>query len=313
VLLVRRGVGRGDGGEKPFELVGIGVVDVVGADADGLDRSVVEHLALAGWRQDMEFVAQVAADRPGVGRHRHRLHAQALEGAEIGQHHDAVAAHGGGVVQVEGVAVLHQELAPAHHAEAGPGLVAELPLNMVEDLRQLAVAADRLAEQVGDQQLVGGAVDQVALVAVLEAQHLGAIGVVAARLAPQVGGLQGGQQQFLRADAVLLLPHHLGDVAQHAPPGREPGVDARRHLPHQPGPQHEPVRRDLRLRRVFLDGGQQGAGQAHGGPWSVEWGSVDRHEPYKPWSATASRWRQGHFHSRIPQSRAIFVRRTILF
>ena len=243
-----------------------GEVHVVRADADRLDLGVVEHLAFPRGRQDVELVAEVAADRPGVGRHRHRLHAQAPEGAQVGQHHDPVGAHRGSVVQVEGIAVLHQELPPAHHAEAGPGLIAELPLDMIQDLRQLAVAADRLAQQVGDQQLVGGAVDQVPVVPVLEAQHLRAVGVVAPGGAPQVGGLQRGHQQFLRADAVLLFPHHLRDVAQHAPACRKPRVDARRHLTHQPGPQHEPMRGDLRFRRDLLDGGQQGAGQAHQEP-----------------------------------------------
>ena len=42
------------------------------------------------------------------------------------------------MVDVEGIGVLHQELAPAHHAEPGPHLVAELPLDMIQNLRQFA-------------------------------------------------------------------------------------------------------------------------------------------------------------------------------
>src|SRR3546814_1984053 len=48
------------------------------------------------------------------------------------------------------VGVLHQKLAPAHHAEAGTYLVAELPLDVVERARQVAIASGGIAEDRGD-------------------------------------------------------------------------------------------------------------------------------------------------------------------
>ena len=89
---------------------------------------------------------KVAADRARRGLHRHGLDAHALEGAQIGQHLRIVAEPRAGLVEVEAVGVLHQELAPAHHSEARPNLVAELPLDVVERARQVAVALDLIAE-----------------------------------------------------------------------------------------------------------------------------------------------------------------------
>jgi hypothetical protein len=83
-------------------------------------------------------------------------------------------------------------------------------------LRHVAVALDATAEDVGDHLLVGRAVEHFAVVAILEAQHFLAVAVVAAGLAPEIGGLQGGHQDFLRPGGVLFLAHDLFDVSQHA-------------------------------------------------------------------------------------------------
>ena len=80
---------------------------------------------------------------------------------------------------------------------------------MVEVERQVLVGLDVGAEDLGDHLLVGRAVEHVALVAVLDAQHLLAVVVVAAAFAPEVGRLDGRHQDFERAGAVLLLAHDL--------------------------------------------------------------------------------------------------------
>ena len=262
VHLLGGGVAPGHALVERRQRLGIGACRQRGVVV-GLERLVVEHLALAGRRQDDELVAQLAADRAGVGAHRDRAYAKALEGAQVGQHHAAVADDGALAVEVDAVGVLHQELAPAHHPEARAHLVAELPLDVVEHLRQLAVRLDRVAHDVGQHFLVGRPVQQVTLVAVAQTQHLRAVILVAAALAPQVGGLDGRHQDLLRAGRVLLLAHDLLDAAQHPQAGRQPGIDAGGTLPHQPRTQHQPVRDDLRLGGVFLERGHEGAGQAH--------------------------------------------------
>ena len=44
-------------------------------------------------------------------------------------------------IQIEGVAILHDELAHPQQARPGPRFIAELGLNLVPDLGQLLVAA----------------------------------------------------------------------------------------------------------------------------------------------------------------------------
>ena len=155
------------------------------------------------------------------------------------------------MVEVEGVVVLHVELAPAHDSEARTQLVPELPLDLIEVLRQVAVAAHRLAEDVGHDLLVSGAEEHRALVPVGEAQHLLAVVVVAAAFLPELGRLHCRHQDLLAAGGVHLLAHDLLDLAQHAQSQRQPAVDAGARLPDHAGAQHQPVRGDLRLGRVL--------------------------------------------------------------
>jgi hypothetical protein len=56
---------------------------------------------------------------------------------------------------VEGIRVLHEEFPRAHHPKPRPALVAEFHLHLVEVDRQLAVALELVARDVGDDLLVG--------------------------------------------------------------------------------------------------------------------------------------------------------------
>ena len=261
--LVGAGVGRGPGGDDLADLPAVGVVDRPVAERQVGHRAVVVDRALAGRRQHQELVGVVAADRPGVGAHRDRLQPHALVGADVADHVAVVGVQRVLFGQVEVVAVLHQELAPAHHPEARPHLVAELPLDVVERQRQVLVARHRRAEDVGDQLLVGRPVEHVALVAVLDAQHLGAVVVVAPALAPEVGRLQRRHQQRDVPGALLLLVDDLLDPAQHLVAERQPRIDAGARLPDHAGAQHQPVAGDLRLGRRLAQDRQEVLGQAH--------------------------------------------------
>src|SRR6185312_2488152 len=104
--------------------------------------------------------------------------------------------------------------APTHHAEAWPYLVAELPLDVVEVLRQVAIAADTAAEDVGDQFLVGRTIKHGAFVPVGDAQHLLAVILVAPALLPKLGRLDRRHQHLERTRRVLLLADDLLDLLQ---------------------------------------------------------------------------------------------------
>ena len=208
---------------------------------------------------------QIAADRPAFRHHRDRPQSHAREGAQVGDEHAVVGVLGALEVEIERIGVLHEELAPAHQAEARPHLVAELPLDVVEVERQILVGADIAAKDRRNHFLVGRPVEHVALVPVLDAQHLLAVGVVAAALPPQVGRLDGRHQKLDGAGAVLLLAHDLADLLQHPKPERQEGIDAGGLLADHAGAQHQPVRGDLRFLRGFAQDRQKETGQAHAG------------------------------------------------
>ena len=59
-------------------------------------------------------------------------------------------------IQMKGVGVLHQKFARTHDAEARPDFVTKLGLDLIEVGRQLLVAVDHVADEVGDRFFVGG-------------------------------------------------------------------------------------------------------------------------------------------------------------
>ena len=209
-------------------------------------------------------MAHIAADRSRIRPHRNRLQPHPREGAQIRDEHAVVGLPRRVDVEIEGVIVLHQEFPAAHHAKPRPHLVAKLPLNLIQVLRQIAVAPDRLAEDVGDHFLVGRAEQHVAVVPVGDAQHLTAIVLVASAFAPKVGRLDRRHQHFLAAGRVHFLAHDVLNAFQHAIAERQPTINAGARLPYHAGAQHQPMRDDLSLARIFLECREKVTGQAHG-------------------------------------------------
>ena len=167
---------------------------------------------------------------------------------------------------MEAVGVLHHELARAHHAEARADLVAELGLDLVEVDRQLAVALELAARDVGDDLLVGGPEHHVAVVAVLEPQQLRPELVPAPGLDPELRRLRDRHRDLEGAGPVHLLADHALDLAQHAQAHGQPGVEAAREAPDEAGAQHQPVAHDLGVGRDFLEALDRILGQAHQDP-----------------------------------------------
>ena len=99
---------------------------------------------------------------------------------------------------------------------------------------------------------------------ILDAQHLRAIGIIAAALAPKVGKLQRGHQELDGSRAVLLLAHDLLDLFEHPKTERQPSINPGGLLADEARPKHEPVGDDLGLFRRLAQNRQEVAGQAHG-------------------------------------------------
>ena len=99
----------------------------------------VDNLGLAGIRQCHELDGGVATNLAGVRNHGERTQPHALADARVGALLVVVGLLHALDIGVEGVAVLHDELAAAHEAKAGAQLVAELVLDLIKRHRQLLV------------------------------------------------------------------------------------------------------------------------------------------------------------------------------
>ena len=192
------------------------------------DRAACDQV-FAGVGVDHELLRLRAAHGAGVGLDGDELQAAAGEDLAVDRIVQIEALVQAGLVDVEGIAVLHGELAHAQQAGLGPRLVAELGLNLVPDLRQLLVAAQFAAGDGGHDLFVRHAQAEIGALAVLEAEHVVAHARPAAALLPRLAGKNGGQVKLL-ADPVHLLAHDADDLVQRALAEEEVVVNARAEL-----------------------------------------------------------------------------------
>ena len=147
-------------------------------------RGTHEGVLTDGGRVQELFTAG-ATHRAGLCGHNDNLQTQTLEDALVGgavRHVRLVQAL---IVNVEGVGVLHDELAAAQQTRAGARLIAVLGLNLVQVNRQVLVGGVQVLDQQGEHFLVGGCQQHVCTLAVLEAEEVVAV------LVPAVGCLIG--------------------------------------------------------------------------------------------------------------------------
>ncbi len=211
---------------------------------EAADVGVLTDLALRE-----ELLRCAAAHRTGRRRHDHVLDAEPAEDPLVGVAMRPVRLGESFVGEVEGVRVLHDELAAAENACPRALLVAVLGLHLVQGDREILVRVVLALDGEREQFLVGGAEQVVAALAVLQPEQSVAV------LGPAVGRLvrfarqERGQGDLLGTDAVHLFPHHPLDLTQHAQTQRQPRVDAGRDATHITGADQQLVAGGPRRRR----------------------------------------------------------------
>ena len=155
-----------------------------------------------------------------------------------------------GGIHIEGIAVLHDELAHSQQTRPRPGLVAELGLNLIPDLRQLLIAAQFLARDVGHHLFMGHAQSQPCALAVLEAEHILAHAGPTPALFPEFARMERRQQEFL-TDRVHLLPDDGDDLVQRSLAEEKIAVNTGAQRPYVTGPQQKLMAGGLCIRRCF--------------------------------------------------------------
>ena len=265
---------RLDGG-RVRRLLGVGGGHAVvrhgrrGGHRDRLDvRGVVARGAahvgvLAVGGRGEELLGLGAAHRAGGGLDDHVVEPEPVEDPDVGVAVRGVGRVEAGLVDVEGVGVLHHELAAAQQAGAGPRLVAVLGLDLVEPQRQVLVGGVQVLDQEREHLLVRGAEQVVAALAVLEPEDVVAVLGPAAGRVVGLAGQQRREVHLLGADRVHLLADDPLDVAQHPVAQRQPGVDARRGAADVAGADQQPVARDLRVGGILSEGAQEQGRHPH--------------------------------------------------
>src|SRR5205807_167793 len=125
------------------------------------------------------------------------------------------------------------------------------------------------------------AVQHVAFMAVLNAQHLLAVIVVAPAFAPELRRLDRRHQHLDGTGAVLLLAHDATDLPQNPQAERQEGIDAGSFLPDHPRPQHQAMGDDFGLLWSFAQDWQEISRQPHVG--FCEIGKSRRPRPGRAW------------------------------
>src|SRR5271157_5744687 len=156
-----------------------------------------------------EFLRLRSAHGARVRIDHHVLQSAAVEDAAVGVVILEVRNVKPGRINVERVGVLHDELTHAQQARLGARLVAKFGLNLIPDLRQLLVAAQFLARDVGHDFLMGHAQTKVGALAILEAKHVVAHRRPAPALFPNFTRIQRRQVELLPD-----LVHFLADDAR---------------------------------------------------------------------------------------------------
>jgi hypothetical protein len=134
---------------------------------------------------------------------------------------------------------------------------------VVDHHRQLAIALDEVAEQQRDDLLVGERQDHVAVAAVLEPDELRPDLEVTPALLPDLRRVDDRHLHLLGADPVLLLADDLFDPLGDSEPERQQRVDPGAELADVAGPDEQPVRGHLGLRRVVAERREEELAQAH--------------------------------------------------
>ena len=211
----------------------------------------VEDDVLAALRRHDELVRVLAADRAAVGLDLDGGQPAAAEDVAVRLAHPLV-----GDVQpfwprVEGVGVLHGELAPAEQPRSRARLVPELGLYLVDGERQVPVRLDVRPGDGRHDLLVRRREHHAALAPVGEAEEVVAERGGAARLLPRFDGLERGHEHFLPSGCVHLLPDDPFDLLDGTQRQRQVRVHPCGGLQHHARAEHEPVAHRLRLAGVL--------------------------------------------------------------
>ena len=212
-------------------------------------RIAAGNARLALRREDGKLLGVSAADRTAVRLHRAEVQPAAREDIRVRHRHLAVGLVHPLDILIERIKVFHDKLAAAHDTEARTALIAELVLNLIEQDGQLLVGAQLIAHECRNHLLMRRSHAELAVMAILDTDHLRAVSAPAPTLLPEFGRLEDRHHDLLSACRIHLLTDDLLDLADRTPRKRQIGIHTTRRLAYEPRTIHELMAGDLRLCR----------------------------------------------------------------
>ena len=192
------------------------------------DRALQDGV-LPARRVDHELVARGTADGSAFGFNRREIEPAAREDVGVRAVHRVVdlveppCSFDGGV---EGIGILHDELAAAEQSRARTGFIAVLGLDLVEAEGELLVRSDRALDEFCDGLFVRGAERGDRALSVRHLEEQVAVVDIAFGVFVKLDGEHRGEQQLACAGGIHFLADDLTDLAESAPGQGQVVVDA---------------------------------------------------------------------------------------
>ena len=195
---------------------------------------IADHgIILAGPGNRNKLLRVFASNGSTVGMNDDEAQATAGKDRPVSLSHRKIAYVHALVIGIEAVEVLHDEFAYTQQAAARARLVTKLGLNLVDPLRQIAVAAHELGYQRCHHLFMGWTKDHVASLAIPQleqhvAKHLRTRWAPSGWwYVPEVFWLKDRHDNFLSTGTVHLLTHDLRNLVYDAGTRWQEAIDAR--------------------------------------------------------------------------------------
>ena len=154
---------------------------------------------------------------------------------------------------MEGISVLHGELAHADQSAAGTRLVAVLRLDLVDHKRKIGIRFRDIPRKVYGGLFMRHTENHFRAVAIGKPSHLAPDARVSAGLFPERSRHHDGEKNFLSAYAIHFFPQNIFDFAHDAFRGGKKRITARTHKLHVTALHHKGMACDLTILRRFLE------------------------------------------------------------
>ena len=198
----------------------------------------------------MELVGRLAANVTRVSLHGVRLESAPRKNARIRVKHPLVALICRVHRHIEGVGIFHHKFFRAHQPKTRTYLIPELPLELIDDKRQLAIGVHKPLHNIR-RRLFRRRTHRVAVLsAIFKTEHPRSHRLPAPRLLPKFGGLQNRHRYLKSTRAVHFLTDNPRHFRKHALPERQVGIESPCELTHKPSTHKELVRINFGILRI---------------------------------------------------------------